>query len=168
MNNDALVKRDRMRFTKNSLSSSLALLAIVADVFYFVNIYQTNLSYYYTWQIGVSVLVNLVFLLIVFLSSEGVKNYKMSYSIVLVLVGIAQFARVLGLPTQAHNAEVAGGTEIIHAMGDKQYMTLIIYLGISGVLLIAAGVIGAVRSKMLSDYQRMLADRQKKTAEQTV
>ena len=72
---DRFVKRDRMRYTKNSLSSSLALLAIVFNVLYFVSIYQSDKGkFYYTILIGASVLYNLVFMLMAFLSSEGVKN----------------------------------------------------------------------------------------------
>ena len=38
MNEERYIKRDRMRFTKNTLSSTLVLAAILFDVFYFVNI----------------------------------------------------------------------------------------------------------------------------------
>ena len=77
MTDDRIVKRDRMRYTKNTLSSTLALLGIVFDVLYFVSIYQSDVgTYYYNILIGASVLYNLIFMLMAFLSSEGVKNYK--------------------------------------------------------------------------------------------
>ena len=60
------IKIDRMRYTKDSLSSGLVLLAIVFDVLYFVSIYQTDVgNYYYNWLIGASVIYNLLFLLTV-------------------------------------------------------------------------------------------------------
>ena len=75
------VKRDRMRYIKNSLAANLAILGILFDVFYFVKIYQSDVgTYYYTILIGVSIVYNLVFLLAVFLASEGVKNYKAGYT----------------------------------------------------------------------------------------
>ena len=50
------VKKDRMRYTKDKLSSNLALLAIVFDCLYFVSIYQSDVgSWYYNWVIGASV-----------------------------------------------------------------------------------------------------------------
>ena len=67
------IRRDRMRFIKNSLSSNLALLGILFDVFYFVNIYQSDVDvYYYNILIGASIVYNLIFMLAVFLSSEAV------------------------------------------------------------------------------------------------
>ena len=104
---DRFVKRDRMRYTKNSLSSSLALLAIVFNVLYFVSIYQSDKGkFYYTILIGASVLYNLVFMLMAFLSSEGVKNYKPGYSWLLLALGVGQVARIFILPQQAHEAVV--------------------------------------------------------------
>ena len=80
MNEEQLIQRDRMRFTKNTLSSGLALLAILFNVLYFVSIYKSDVgSYYYNILMGASVLYNLIFMLVVFLSSEGVKSYKAAF-----------------------------------------------------------------------------------------
>ena len=50
------IQRDRMRFIKNSLSSSLAILGILFNVFYFVSIYKSDVgSYYYNYIIGISI-----------------------------------------------------------------------------------------------------------------
>ena len=76
------VALDRMRYTKNKLSGNLALLAIVCNVLYFVAVYKTDVgNYFYEFFIGASVLYNLVFMLTAFLSSESVKNYKISYNV---------------------------------------------------------------------------------------
>jgi len=76
------IKKERLNYTKNTISSGLALLAIVFNVLYFVSIYRSDVgNYYYTWVIGLSVLTNLIFMLVTFLCEEGVKKYKLSYSI---------------------------------------------------------------------------------------
>ena len=104
MNEEQMIRRDRMRFKKNKLSANLTLLAIVLDVLYFVNIYQNDAgSYYHNWIIGVSVVYNLIFMLAAFLSEEGVKNYKELYSIPLVILGVIQIVRIFILPWQAHS-----------------------------------------------------------------
>ena len=91
-NEERFLKRDRMRFTKNTLSSGLALLAILFNVFYFVSIYKSDVgSYYYNILTGASILYNLIFMLVVFLSSEGVKSYKASFAWVLLAVGALVF-----------------------------------------------------------------------------
>ena len=96
MNEDRFIQRDRMRFTKNTLSSGLALLAILFNVLYFVSIYKSDVgSYYYNIRMGASVLYNLLFMLVVFLCSEGVKSYKSSFAWVLLVIGALQSAHLL-------------------------------------------------------------------------
>ena len=64
---DLTVKRDRMRYTKDTVSSRLVLLAIVLDALYFISIYKSDVgNYFYTWVIGASIIYNLLFLLFAF------------------------------------------------------------------------------------------------------
>ena len=75
------ISRDRMRFTKDTLSANAVLAAIVLDCLYFVSIYQSDVStWYYNWIIGASIICNLLFLLMAFLASEGIKNRKTGFT----------------------------------------------------------------------------------------
>ena len=42
MNDEKTIQLDRMRFTKNTMSSNLALLAILFDVLFFISIYESD------------------------------------------------------------------------------------------------------------------------------
>jgi len=98
------IKKDRLRYTNNKASANLTYLAILFNVLYFVSIYQSDVNnYYYTITIGLSVLCNLVFLLIAFLSSEGLKNYKLNYAYVIIALGLLQILRIFGIPSMAHS-----------------------------------------------------------------
>ena len=153
MNEDQLIRRDRMRFTKNTLSSSLALVAILADVLYFVSIYKSDVgSYYYNILIGASVLYNLVFMLLVFLSSEGVKGYKIGYAYVLLVVGALQIARIFILPLTAHTATVSISQQEMIVMGTAQFIRVIIYLCVSAACCIVAGLVGIQKSRALAQH----------------
>lgn len=153
MNEERYVKLDRMRYTKNKLSSSLALLAIVFDVLYFVSIYQSDVgSWYYQILIGASVLYNLVFMLLAFLSSEGVKNYKTTYSYLLTALGVGQVVRMFILPAMAHSATVKiGGAQTI-VMGNSQYAYTIICLSLSAVCCVASAVINWMKARQLAQH----------------
>ena len=151
------VKKDRMRYTKDKLSSNLALLAIVFDCLYFVNIYQSDVgSWYYSWVIGASVVYNLIFLLAAFLASESVKNRKNGYSGVLALIGILQFVRVFYLPAKAHAATaMVNGVEVA-VMESSQYLYVVACLVISGICCVVAAVTSYINNKTLADYMRTL------------
>lgn len=144
------LKRDRMRFVNNKLSSSLALLAILFNVIYFVILYKTNNTYFYTYDMGASVLINLIFMLAVFLCSEGVKSYNKGYSIALIVIGVIELVRIFILPMSAHKAE---------AMTTSTFTWMVVFLAGAGALLIASGVIGVIRSITLANYKKSMEEK---------
>ncbi len=149
MNDDRYTQLDRMRFTKNTASSRLALLAIVFDVLFFISIYKSDVeNYYYTALIGASIIYNLVFMLSTFLSSEGVKNYKPVYSWVMIVLGIIQVVRIFIIPMNAHQTIIADAP----VMGDAQFIRVLVYLIGSAACLFAGAVINLNKSRALSAH----------------
>ena len=101
-----------------------------------------------------SVVYNLVFLLSAFLSSEGVKNYKIGYSWFIMVVGALQFVRILGIPYKAHSTmTIVDGVETT-VMADKQFAYVVLCLVISGVVCIASGIIGVYKAQTLAKYKK--------------
>lgn len=149
------IKKDRLLYTQNKISANLTYLGIVFGIFYFVSIYQTDVNnYYYTFEIGVSVIYNLMFLLIAFLSSEGLKNYKLNYAYVIIAVGIMQLVRIWGIPMKAHTTMTTlDGVETL-VMDDSQFNYCCIALVVSAACCIGAGIIGIYKIVMLNNYKR--------------
>ena len=153
MSEETLLQRDRMRFTKNKLSANLTYLAILADVCYFINIYNSDVgTWYYNILIGASIVYNLIFMLAAFLSSEGVKNYNISYSWLLLLLGVGQVVRIFILPMRAHAATVTIQDQTVTVMGTGQFLRVVVYLLISAVCCLVAAVAGISRSRALSAH----------------
>ena len=176
MSGELMTRRDRMRFTKNTLSSRLALLAIVFNVLFFVSIYKVNNTEYYTWLMGISILYNLVFMLAAFLSSEGVKNYKVPFSFLLLALAAGQVVRIFIYPPKMYNIpldpkaqlgevmqvvktqiNVLDGTTVEEVseyenrvMDTFQYIRTIAYLSLSALCLAASAVINILKSRALS------------------
>jgi len=149
-----------MRFTKNSLSANLAIVAILFDVFYFVKIYQSDVgNYYYNYLIGISVIYNLIFMLAAFLSSEGVKNYKKNYSYLLLLLGVGQIVRIFILPMRARGAVVSMGGAEVPVMVDGTFLWLVICLVASAVCLVASAVINLLKCAALSEHMKTLEEK---------
>ena len=158
--NDQYLKRDRMRYSKDSLSSNLVLLAIVFDVLYFVSIYKSDVgSYYYTWMIGASVVYNLLFLLTAFLSSQAVKNRKSGYGVTLLVLGVMQIVRIFYLPAKAHAANLEIGQDLLQVMDDRQYIYVVVCLSVSAVCCIVAAVTNYINNKQLAEHMRQLKNK---------
>ncbi len=182
--NDDRIKVDRMRYTKNTTSSRLALLAILFNVLYFVSLYKLDLyepriatdgtglnNAYYTALLGGSIIYNLVFMLVAFLSSEGVKSYKKSYSKVMIVLAVLQIARIFILPAILHDTFlyererrhteeyefrilnlVWTGTRKVTFMGDLQYIRVCFYMVASAVCLLFGARINSRKSSALEAH----------------
>ena len=147
--NDEYTRLDRMRYTKNTTSSRLAILAIVFDVLFFISLYKSDVgTYFYTILIGASIIYNLVFLLATFLAAEGVKSYQRGYTWLLLALACGQIVRIFIYPMQGHAAQV-GGAPVI---GNAQFILMIICLAASAVCLVGAAVINWRKSKALSNH----------------
>ena len=157
MNEEKLIQRDRMRFVKNTMCANLCYLALLLDVFYFVLLYRSDVgTYYYTIQIGAYIVYNLLFLLIVFLSSEEVKNYNKTYSFILLAVGAMQIVRIFVIPMAAHAATITVDGAEVAVMGDSQFIREVIYLAVSAVCLIASAVLNVIRCNTLEAHNKYL------------
>ena len=153
MTDEQEIRLDRMRYVKNTASSRLCYLAILMNVLYFISIYKSDVgSWYYQILVGGSIVYNLLFMLMTFLASEGVKNYRRRYSLLLYALGILQASRIFILPLQAHSATVKIGGADTAVMGTPQFVRCVIYLACSALCLIAAGVINERKSAALEHH----------------
>ena len=160
------IQLDRMRYTKNVFSSRMVYLAILFDVLYFVSIYESDVgNWYYTWLIGLSIVYNLVFMLISFLASEGVKSYKTGFGYMLLGLGAGQIARIFILPMMAHAAMTKRSDLVLKkvvevpVMEAPQFILVIVLLCLSAACCLAAGVVAIQRSRRLNAYNASLVEK---------
>ncbi len=153
------IRLDRMRYAKNVFSSRLTYLAILFNVLYFVSIFESDVgSWYYSWLTGVSIVYNLVFMLVAFLASEGVKSYKISYAWVLIAAAAGQIVRIFILPMQAYRATVTISKVTYPVMEASQLTWVIVCLCLSALCCLAAGAVGVYRSRTLAAYNATLSE----------
>ncbi len=160
------IQLDRMRFTKNTLGSRLVYLAILFDVLYFVSVYESDVgTWYYQALIGISIVYNLVFMLIAFLASEGVKNYKVSYGYLLLGLGVGQIARIFILPLMAASAMTKRSDPVLKkvvevaVMDQSQFAWIVVFLCLSAACCIIAGIVSVTRSRKLAAYNASLEEK---------
>ena len=151
------IKKDRLRYTKNTFSATFCYFAILFNVFYFVSIYSKDIgNYYYSITIGISVICNLLFLLATFLCSEGVKGYKLNYSVFLLGLGAFQIIRIFGIPLNAFSTTIFLDGKEFTVMGAKQFFFVCLFLVLSAVCCFVAGAIGIEKTKILRNYEKQL------------
>ncbi len=186
-------KRDLMRYKKNSIAAILTYFAIICDCLFFVSVYSSDFGsvsnadktvLFYQWLIGISVVFNLLFLLAGFLSSEGVKNYKLGYSFLLMIMGAAQVVRIFIIPVLARFGGIdkmfengifndipeSFAAAVLEETGRSigiidqgKFIYMVCCLLASAAFCIIAGVIGFIKSTTLKSYMNELSKRGSKT-----
>ena len=99
---------------------------------------------------------NLLFLLIAFLASQGVKSRKSGYGLMLLVIGLLQIVRVFYLPAKAYAAEVEIGSEMVRVMTDGQHTYVVICLVASAVCCVVAAVSSYISNQQLAQHMREL------------
>ncbi len=183
--NDDRIYVDRMRYTKNTKSSRLALFAIFFNVLYFISLYKLDIyelrilpngtglnNAYYTALLGGSIIFNLVFMLVTFLASEGVKNYQKGFSKVLIVLAVLQIVRIFLFPALLHDTFLyvnekrhfeaidvpllsmtfEGVSRKVTFMSDWQYIRICIYLAASAVCLFFSARVNTKKSALLAAH----------------
>ena len=144
------IKIERMAYTKDKLPSLFAILAIIANVLFFVSIYRTNLSAYYQYTIGLSIITNLLFMLATFLCSEGVKAYNKNFGIAMIALGAVEIGRIFFFPFKGITTIEATTNEPV--MAANQFTFTVICLSLAAAFLIAGGILSIRDSLILNNY----------------
>lgn len=147
-----LLKKDRMRYEPNAISSQLALLGVIANVVFFISLYGINSDFMYDALIAISIVYNLAFMLVTILSSQAVKAYNRNYSIALIVIGLLQIVRIFIMPQRCFINEVAT---------NSGYLVMVVSLAVSAAFLFASGIVGIIKS---IEYKNYMASIDLKTA----
>ena len=160
-----IISHDIMRYKINKAAQILALLGLVFNCLYFMLLYGISGNFYYTTGsenyagltlMGVSVILTLVILLTVFLSSENVKNYKKTYSYVLLAIAVIQVVRIFGYPLWGLKNQILTvgyfGFFPTPEQSWVEFTILTVYLCASAACLVAAAVVGWIQSVRLGAY----------------
>lgn len=163
--NQLIIADDILRYKKNKLASSLALLGLVFNCLYFLLLYAMPKTEFQTAAMGLSVVLTLVVLLTIFLSSEGVKGYNKKFSIVLLVVAAFQILRIFYYPLKGLQNNLFVALDSTHTIGYfgvypttsvPFFVILVIYLVASAACLIASAVIGWIVAVRLEKFQKRI------------
>ena len=140
------VKIDKMRFQENKISSTTAFLAIGFDAYYLLSVIN-NTEVTPTVIIALKILLNIAFILVVFLAMSKVKVYQKNWSYVLIVFGGLTLLRMLWMPAQLISNTDLSIVYRIH---------LFVILGIIASLLFISGFVSLKKCNQLSAYEKQL------------
>lgn len=164
-----VIQHDILRYRKNKLASSLALLGLALGCLYFLFLYAQaqahtvalNGEFYYKWPIAIDVIYNLFFMLFIFLISEQVKNYNRKLFPLQIILGVMQIVRIFWLPL-AGVTETAYCTIVgiefpeIAPVSAGWFIAMTVCLAASGACILVSSFIGFFRSRAVEKFNKKL------------
>lgn len=145
---DKKIAIDIMHFKANRISFWLILLAIALNVAMFIIIYKTNTSKLAAdVQLGLDLIVNVVFMLTCFLAAEKTKRYSREWGIVSIVLGGLEIARIFWIPLFYFlNGGITSGS----------FSACVILLSVGGASMIFAGIIALIKHRILEENAPLL------------
>ena len=154
MNNNVYeLQTDIMRYKPNKLSFLFCVLAIVFNVAMFLIIYQ-EANCTSDFLLGIDLVINVVFMLAVFLLSEKTKAYIKTAGFVAILMGLIEMARILFIPCYyygLHLTYLETGEGIV-GLSQTQFTWCVVLMVLSGLCLIVAGIDTIQKSRRLAEH----------------
>ena len=157
--NQQIVADDILRYKRNKLAQLLAILGLVFNCLYFCILYAIPDVNMRKITLGISVLLTLVLMLVIFLSSEGVKGYNKKFSIVLLVVAVFQILRIFYYPLKGLKNDTLVGIGYFGYYPTSSgfyFAMMLIWLVASAACLIAAAVLGWIYAVRLEKFQKKL------------
>lgn len=157
-----ILQDDILRYKKNKFAAAFALLALVFNCLYFALLYSILSTPLYKVQIGVSVIINLLVLLIGFYSSEGIKGYNKKFSIVLLVLAVVQVIRIIYYPSIGASKNWLVGDKknnlyfFVEMSNSANASIMIIWLAASAACFVVSAVQGFIVAKRLENFQKKL------------
>lgn len=137
------VSIEKLKYRNDGLSYALILLGLAVNVVYFILLYQNNNNFFYSLNVGFSIIYNLLFMLFIFLCAENIKKYNCKYAYLSFAFGVMQIIRIFNYPKQALNV---GGLE------QSQYVVINFVLIASAIFLIAGSITSVIKSTILKRF----------------
>lgn len=157
-----VIANDILRYRKNKTAANLALLAIAFNCLYFMFMYKqvcgnikaqfVDGTPVYTYITGASVIINLIVLLVTFLSSERLKGYDKRFSFVVWALAAVQIVRIFIYPVTTYNTPYQSGMSENYIFEIGTLILFIVCLAGSAACLVASGVVGYIRAVKLEKF----------------
>lgn len=139
-------KVDIMLYRKNILSFLFCIIAIICDVAMFLTIYRNN-ACIPNFQLGIDLIINVVYLLVCFLIAEKMEAYNVKSGYTAFVVAGVQVLRIFWIPLEY---KINGG------LSAGQFIACIVLFVVSAAALVFAGLVTIYKARQLSEHLKSL------------
>lgn len=139
-------KVEMLRYQKNSFGFWMCILAIICQTFSFLFMYHC-LQFTPKMNTGIDIIVSILFLLFVFLASEKLKTYSITWSYITMGIGVANLIRLYTYFFSPYSGE-----DLVHNIPAHFFWISFVLYFVIAACLIAGGVVTIIKGKQLNAY----------------
>lgn len=148
---DKKISIDMLHYKNNRFSFWMIILAIVLNVVMFLIIYKTT-ECTPNVQLGIDLLINVVFMLACFLAAGKTSKYSRFWGIGSIVLGGIQVARIFWIPLVYYLKYVNEGA----GLNPGLFAACIILLVLSAACLVFAGIDTLIKHKILEKHEPLI------------
>lgn len=141
-----------LRYRNNKFSFNACILAIVFQCIAFIFVYKSlfiNAAFY----TGVDIIINILFLLFVFLASEKVKTYSVKWGYIIIFIGLINLIRIY-----TYIFSPFSGENIVGTVENSNVIISVISYCLVAVSLTFGGIVAIIRGKKLNEFMKLLKE----------
>lgn len=145
---DKKIGIDMMHYKPNRIAFWLILLTIALNIAMFIIIYRANTSVLAAdLQLGLDLLINVIFMLACFLAAEKTKSYSREWGIASIVLGAIEAVRIFWIPLYYYlNGGINAGS----------FAACVVLLAVGGAAMIVAGVITLIKYRILKENEPLI------------
>lgn len=145
---DKKISIDMMHYKSNRISFWLILLTIALNIAMFIIIYRTNTGALAAdLQLGLDLLINVIFMLACFLAAEKTKRYSKEWGIASIVLGAIEATRIFWIPLYYY---LNGGINV------GKFVACVVLLATAGAAMVIAGVLTLIKHRILKDHEPLI------------
>lgn len=145
------VNPEILRYKNNSLSFWMSMLAIIFQCIAFVFTYKC-LGWTPEFSTGLDIIINIIFLLFVFLASEKLKTYNVRWGYIIIGIGLVNLIRIFTYLIPTHYVLDSATNNMILNIDNFSFILSIVSYVLVAVFCTIGGIVTIKRGKILNEF----------------
>lgn len=140
-----------LRYKNNSLSFWMSMLAIIFQCIAFVFTYKC-LGWTPEFPTGLDIIINIIFLLFVFLASEKLKTYNINWGYIIIGIGLVNLIRIFTYVIPTHYVMDTVSNTMILNIDNFSYILSIVSYVLVAIFCTIAGLVTIYKGRILKEF----------------
>ena len=139
-----------LRYRNNKFGFNACIIAIILQCIAFIFVYD-SLTFTPKFNTGLDIVINIIFLLFVFLASEKVKTYKVMWGYIIIGIGLVNLVRIY-----TYLYSPFSGEDLVNNIKESSFIISLVSYCLVAVSLTLGGIVTILRGNRLNEFLKSI------------